>query len=157
MTFVSQNYGAGDAARCKKVLRLAVLIGLGLDICLVTAMFLARHMLIQIFTTDPNVIAFAMVRFEYALVVHWLIGSYEITGSALRGLGHSMVPALISTIGTVVFRLIYVFAFFPAHRTIETLILVYPASWVVTGTAMITAYFIVSRRCFARLKQTETV
>ena len=157
VTFVSQNYGAGDAARCKKVLRLAVLIGLGLDICLVTAMFLARHMLIQIFTTDPNVIAFAMVRFEYALVVHWLIGSYEITGSALRGLGHSMVPALISTIGTVVFRLIYVFAFFPAHRTIETLILVYPASWVVTGTAMITAYFIVSRRCFARLKQTETV
>ena len=157
VTFVSQNYGAGDARRCKKVLRLAVLIGMSIDIALIAAMFLSRHTLIRLFTTEPGVIAYSMVRFEYALSVHWLIGSYEITGGALRGLGHSMVPALISTMGTVVFRLLYVFTFFPAHRTIETLILVYPASWIITGAAMVTAYFIVSRKCFARLGEAEQV
>ena len=151
VTFVSQNYGAGDAGRCKKVLREAFLIGMGIDITVIAVIYLLRYTLIRLFTTDPAVIEFAMVRFDYAFRVHFLIGSYEITAGAMRGLNHSMVPALISVIGTCVFRLLYVFTFFQAHRTIEALILVYPVSWVITGISMVTAYFIVSRRCFARL------
>ena len=157
VTFISQNYGAGNAQRCKKVLRLSVLIGMSIDIVLIGVIYLLRHTLIRLFTTDAAVIEYAMVRFQYAFSVHFLIGSYEITAGAMRGQNHSMVPALISVLGTCVFRLIYVFTFFPAHRSIETLISVYPASWVITGVAMVTAYFIVSRRCFARLSQTEKV
>lgn len=150
VTFVSQNYGAGDEQRCRRVLRLSLLMGIGIDLVVLGSMMLARHSLIRIFTTDPAVIAYAMVRFVYALSVHFLCATYEIPAGAMRGMNRSMVPALISVLGTCAFRLLYVFLFFPAHRSIENLILVYPASWVLTGVAMNVAYFLVRRKAFAK-------
>lgn len=146
VTFTSQNFGAKNYQRCRKVLRIAMLIGLAIDICVVGTAELFRDTLIRLFTTDENVIRFAMVRLTYAYSVHFLIASYEIPGGALRGMNHSMVPALISVIGTCAFRLLYMFAFFPSHRTVEMLLIIYPISWTLTGTAMNIAYQIVLRK-----------
>ena len=60
-------------------------------------------------------------------------------------------PLFISMLGTCVFRLLYVFFFFPAPRSIETLLLVYPTSWVLTGIAMMTAYYLVRRHAFVHI------
>ena len=96
VTFTSQNYGAGEAERCKKVWRLSMLMGIGLDLILLTVIMLARYPLIRIFTTDENVIEYAMIRINYAVAVHFLCGTYEITAGALRGINRSMIPAVIS-------------------------------------------------------------
>lgn len=150
VTFVSQNYGAGDYARCRKVLRLSMSICLGIDVILIGGMLLTRNIIIQAFTTDPAVIAFAMVRILYAFSVHFLCATYEVTAGALRGMNRSMVPALISVLGTCAFRLLYVFTIFPLNRTPEMLMLVYPLSWIITGVAMNTAYVILSRKIYGR-------
>ena len=151
VTFPSQNYGAGDIPRCKRVLSLSMLIGIGTDLVVIALIMLFRNSLIRIFTTDENVIAYAMLRFNRVIIVHFLIGTYEITGGVLRGMNHSLIPALISVVGTCGFRLLYVFTFYPAHKSIETLLSVYPASWVVTGISMITACVLVRRKAFRRL------
>ena len=148
VTFTSQNYGAGDSERCKKVWRLSMIMGIGIDIVLIAAMMLLKGTIIKIFTTDPAVIEFAMVRFNYVIIVHFICGTYEITGGALRGLNRSMVPAIIAVVGTCAFRLLYVFTWFPAHRSIEMLMLVYPFSWIVTTIAMQTSYFIIRKKAF---------
>ncbi|MBQ9412444.1 MAG: MATE family efflux transporter [Oscillospiraceae bacterium] len=148
VTFISQNYGAHDKARCRRVFSLAMLLGLGSDAVVLVLIYLTRGTLIRIFTTDPAVIAYSMIRFSIVVAPHILIGSYEIPGGALRGLNRSMVPALISVLGTCAFRLLYVFTFFPAHRSIETLLAVYPASWVLTGIAMNVAFRTVWKRSF---------
>ena len=148
VTFTSQNYGARNAQRCRQVWRWSMVMGLGLDIILIAIMMLFKGSLIRIFTTDPEVIRFAMVRFQYAIIVHFICGSYEITGGALRGLNRSMVPAIIAVVGSCAFRLLYIFAWFPAHRSVEMLILVYPLSWIITTIAMQSAYFIIRKKAF---------
>lgn len=157
VTFVSQNYGAGQFDRCRKVLRLSMSICLGIDVILIGGMLLARNTIIQVFTTDPTVISYAMVRILYAFSVHFLCATYEIPAGALRGMNRSMVPALISILGTCAFRLLYVLAIFPLNRTPEMLMLVYPLSWVLTGVAMNTAYFIVKKRVFLKSATAEQV
>ena len=148
VTFTSQNYGARNAKRCKQVWAWSMCMGIGIDMILIAFMMLLRGQLIRIFTTDTEVIQYAMVRFQIVILLHFICGSYEISGGALRGLNRSMVPALISVLGTCAFRLLYVGVWFPQHRSLETLLLVYPFSWVVTSIAMQTAYFIVRRRAF---------
>ena len=148
VTFTSQNYGARNAKRCRQVWAWSMCMGIGIDMILIAIMMLLRGRLIRIFTTDTEVIRYAMVRFQIVILLHFICGSYEISGGALRGLNRSMVPALISVLGTCAFRLLYVGVWFPQHRSLETLLLVYPFSWVVTSIAMQTAYFIVRRRAF---------
>ncbi len=152
VTFTSQNYGAGDEKRCRKVRQLALLIGIGLDLVFISLAMLSRSTLLQLFTKDPAVIAVAMTRLTYAFIPHFLVGTYEITGGALRGMNRSMVPALISVLGTCAFRLLYVFFWFPAHRSFIMLLLVYPLSWILTGLAMNIAYSIISKKAFLPLK-----
>lgn len=153
VTFVSQNYGAGNQERCQRVLRMSMLMGIGGDLVLIGLMYLLRIPLIHLFTSDEAVIQFAMTRILYVTSLHFLVGTYEISGGALRGLNHSMVPAMISVLGTCAFRLLYVFFFFPTHRSFETLLLVYPISWILTGTAMNIAWAVVRRKSFRGLIQ----
>ena len=151
LTFTSQNYGARDCERCKTVWRLSMAMGLGLDVLLLAVFMLSRHQLIRIFTTDENVIRYAMYRFEYEVSLHFLCGSYEITAGALRGLNRSMIPALISVFGTCLVRLVYVFFIFPRVGTPQFLIMVYPVTWIITSILMNTMYFRVRERAFTQL------
>ena len=148
VTFTSQNYGALDPERCRRVWRISMGLGVGIDMAFIGVMFLFRNQLIQLFTTDPEVIRYAMIRVTYAFTLHFLCATYEITGGALRGMDRSAVPALISIFGTCAARLAYVAYIFPMHRTPEVLILVYPVTWVLTTIAMNSAYLIARKRAF---------
>ena len=148
VTFVSQNYGAKNRARCKRSLQLCMLLGIGSDALVVLLMMLFRHPLIHLFTTDEAVIHYAMVRLMCEVSVHFLCGTYEIPAGAMRGMNHSMVPTLITVFGTCVLRLVYVWFIFPLHRTPEMLILVYPISWIITAIFMNTACLRVFRKAF---------
>ncbi len=145
VTFTSQNYGARDAARCRKVWRIGMAMGIGLDLILLGVFQAGKHTFIQLFTTNEDVIYYAMFRFNYALAVHFLCGTYEITAGALRGMNRSMIPALISVFGTCAVRLLYVSFIFPIYNTPKALILVYPVTWIITAVLMNGAYFIVRK------------
>ena len=152
VTFTSQNYGAGDPERCRRVWRLSMGMGVGFDILFIGLLFLLRYQVVRLFTTDEAVIRFAMVRVNYAFTLHFLCATYEITAGALRGMNRSTIPALISIFGTCAARLLYVRFFFPIYNTPEVLILVYPVTWILTTIAMNSAYFLVRRRAFRFLK-----
>ena len=148
VTFVSQNYGARNKERCRRSLRIAMGFGLGLDLLMIAPIMLFRHTVIRLFSTDADVIHYAMIRMCIEFALHFLCGTYEISGGAIRGMNRSMVPTLISILGTCAFRLVYVLLLLPHFRSPQALIAVYPISWVMTGTAMITAYFLVLRKAF---------
>lgn len=140
VTFTAQNYGACQIRRCRKVWSISMIMGLGLDIVLLALMIIFRGPIVGMFTTDPEVTRFAMIRIRYVITLHFICGSYEITGGALRGMNRSTVPAVISLLGTCLVRLIYVMWIFPLHRTPAMLILVYPITWTITTTAMNAVY-----------------
>lgn len=146
MTFVSQNLGAGNLKRCKKAYGIGMICAVVTVLILTGCMVLARNPLISLFTADPQVAEYAAGRMTVVLLTHFLICSYEITGSTLRGLGKSLIPAALTVFGTCVLRIVYVNTVVIAHHTYHTLMLVYPVSWVITGLMVVCAFIIVWKK-----------
>ncbi|MBR4464196.1 MAG: MATE family efflux transporter, partial [Treponema sp.] len=93
---------------------------------------------------------YGLIRMLHALPFDFIMCGYEVSAGALRGMGRSMLPAVITIFGTCVFRLLWVFTIFTRWRSFVVLITVYPASWTLTALAMLTVYFLVRRRAFAK-------
>lgn len=149
VTFVSQNYGARRFGRCRRTVRLTM--GLALASCLALNVFFVwqKELSIGLFTTDAEAFIYGATRLETVLLLQWMACSYEITGGALRGMGHSALPALLTVFGTCALRLAWVYLVAPGVRSFRFLLSVYPLSWALTGAMVCAAYVVVSRRAFA--------
>ena len=141
VTFTSQNYAAGRYERCKEVYRKTMLYGTLITFTLSLVFWFSRSFILSFFTNDPEVLHYACIRLLLVGTLEIGTGLYEISGGCLRGMGHSMTPAILTIIGSCVFRLIYVNTVFVWHRSFVTLFLVYPISWVITGSMVLYAYF----------------
>lgn len=150
VTFTSQNYGARKFDRCKKVFRISMLMGELITLALSLIFWFGRDFFIQFFTTDPEVIKYAYVRLLLVGTLEIGTGTYEISGGCLRGMGKSMIPAVITIFGSCVFRLIYVATVFQKWHTFTVLFMVYPISWAITGTAVLLVYFTMRKQLFAQ-------
>jgi len=145
-TFVGQNYGAKEYKRCRKVWKLALTTGIGIAFVMDVLIVLLRVPFVHFFTSDMKVIPYAAQRVLQVMSLHWLIGTYEITGSALRGYGKSIAPALLTVFGTCVVRLVWVYFVNNFFHTYTMLLLVYPVSWAITGALVIGYYFLVRKK-----------
>lgn len=150
-TFTSQNYAAGLPDRCRESNRWSAIFGLGITLAVSLVFFAGRHVFILFFTEDPEVIDYAMIRFRYICIFEFMTGTYEISGGCLRGMGRSLLPAVITILGSCVFRLVWVATVFQMHHTMEVLLIEYLISWIITGTAMNIAYFSIRKKEFARI------
>lgn len=146
VTFTSQNYGAGNYDRCRKIFRQCMAASIVFSGILVSIFILGRHQFIQLYTLDEAVIAVAMARMMHVVIVEWLPSTYEISASALRGMGCSALPAVITILGTCGFRLLWLYTVFARFPEFNMLMSVYPVSWILTGAIMLAAYFRFSRR-----------
>lgn len=148
VTFISQNYGARQIERCKKIFRQTMLLSVIACGCLNLFFVWQRKFAISIFTSSPDVYQFAAIRMEIVLLTQALACSYEIAGAALRGLGYSMLPAILTVFGTCVLRLFWVYVICPMIPGFDNLMLIYPISWIITGAAVLIAYYIIQRKLF---------
>ncbi len=148
VTFISQNYGARQIERCKKIFRQTMLLSVIACGCLNLFFVWQRRFAISIFTSSPDVYQFAAIRMEIVLLTQALACSYEIAGAALRGLGYSMLPAILTVFGTCVLRLFWVYVICPMIPGFDNLMLIYPISWIITGAAVLIAYYIIQRKLF---------
>lgn len=151
VSFIGQNFAAGNVRRCKRAMLLAMSAALVVSAVLSAVFTAGGRLFIRIYTDDPQAIEYAITRMLCILSLSMLPCLYEVAGAALRGLNHSFLPALFTIIGSCVLRLVWVYTVFAAHREFWVLMIVYPISWAVTGAAMLVAYFVVSRREFASL------
>lgn len=150
-TFTSQNFAAGKTDRCRRIYADCMAIGMGAALAVAVLFYAFRDILLQIFTQDPEVLEYAVLRMRYACLPELLTGTYEISGGCLRGMGHSLLPAVFTVIGSCLFRLVWIATVFARWKSYVLLVVVYPVSWILTGTAVITAYCIIRRREFAKL------
>lgn len=145
-TFTGQNYGAGQYRRCRKILRICLAEAAGASLALCMVFLVGRGFFLRIYTTDPVELEYAVLRLQVMTPLIFITCTYDNTGSALRGMGHSLIPALITVLGTVVFRVFWVYTVFPYWKSLASLLAVYPISWVLTGGMMMCDYFYVRWR-----------
>lgn len=133
ISFIGQNYGAGNIKRVKRIFwicMVASIIGCGAF----NTLFVWQHkFFIGLFSSDEAVQAYAFTRMRIVLAVQFIACSYEISASALRGMSISLPPTIMTIIGTCILRMVWVFAVCPVWQSFNTIMIVYPISWVVTG------------------------
>ena len=151
VTFTSQNYGAQNAERCRRIWRIGMACGWLACFALNISCFFLQEPLLGLFTKSAEVIAIGKIRMTRVLLFQSLAVFYEISGSALRGMGYSMTPAVMTIFGTCVVRILWTMTVFPQYGTLEMLLLIYPISWVITNTLVLIAYFFVSKREYAKM------
>ena len=141
VTFTSQNFGAGNYERCKKVFNLTMLAGLATTgaACAICAIW--KTEILSIYTVNPEVLRFAEVRMIHAVAFLWMCNIYEIPSGVLRGMGHSTLPTVIILLGCCVLRIIWVYTVFAYFKDFAILMDVYPVSWGITSVVMLIAYF----------------
>lgn len=144
-TFVGQNFGAGKLRRCYRITLMCVALGAAGTLLVNGLMALFREGFAAIFTADPLVARVACVRIVQVGLFQAINAVGEIFSGGMRGMKRSLVPALISIIAICGVRLLWLFAFYPAHKTYEYLIVAYPLSWAASMTAMTAAYFLTFR------------
>lgn len=150
VAFISQNYGAGNVERIRRVFRLSFMLAFIISLVLNVTVAWKANFFLSVFTSDPAVLVYADVRIWTVLLFQFIASYYEIAGSAMRGLGYSMTPTLIVICGTCVLRLLWVFLFPYLGGDFRELLAVYPVSWLLTDICMFIAYRRVSRRAFAK-------
>lgn len=151
VTFTSQNYGAGEVGRCKKIFCLNMVFSLIFCGMLSAVFVLGRGFFLRLYTTDEAVLVFAAQRLLIATTLELLTSTYEISAGAMRGLGHSLLPAIITCVGSCLLRLVWIATACRLVHDFGLLMIIYPISWVITGTAMLTAYFCIRKKCFKSL------
>lgn len=146
ISFIGQNYGARKYDRVRRIYRICLLMGL-VGCFAANALFTWQHdLFLGCFSTDPEVLRYGTIRMEGVLLFQFIACSYEVTGSALRGMGESMLPTLMTVFGTCVLRMVWVFAIVPHYTGFAQLLQVYPLSWVLTGIMVVIAYKVRMRR-----------
>lgn len=141
-TFVGQNFGANKIDRCKKTLFLcliedAIASGTAIFIVLITGKFL-----LSIFNNNPEVIEIGYTRLVIIFIAYIFSMLYEVMSGYLRGFGFSLVPAILTTVGVCVLRIIWINTVFLANRTFVTIMTAYPVSLSTTAVLIFIALII---------------
>ena len=150
VTFTSQNFGAAQYERCRKVYRCCIASSILITGGMSLIFLLGRGFFVSLFTTDPDVTGFAVIRMLYVLSFIPLASTYEIGGASLRGLGYSMTPAVLTVFGTCLFRLVWIYTVCRIFTDFRILMIVYPISWLITGASVLAAYYIIRKKVFSR-------
>ena len=148
VAFVSQNIGAGKYERIHKIVITTQLCVLVVGIVLGNAVYLLGEPLMGLYSDSPVVIAAGVKRLAYICTLYALCGMMDSMVGALRGLGYSIMPMIVSLLGACAFRMAWIFIFFQIEKfhTIETVYVAYPISWALTLSVHVICYLIVSRK-----------
>lgn len=131
-TFTSQNYAAGDLARCWKILWLCLAFSAALNLAMIVPVVVFRPFFCGLFSSEPAEIACAGVRIGCILLFEPVCSLYEIPAGVLRGTGRAVLPAADMMVGTCAFRIVWILTVFRAHPALETLFHAFPLSWLAT-------------------------
>ena len=132
MSFTSQNYGVKKLKRMDRVLLDCMILSVGVTLTLGCGAYFFGPELLKIYTRDADVIRCGVEVLAFTTVPYFCCGIMDLLPGALRGMGYSGVPMILSIIGTVGTRIVWIFGLFPAHRSLSFLFISYPVSWILT-------------------------
>ena len=149
-TFVSQNYGARNLDRCYRIMWITLGLNMLVTIVMTALVLLFSRDLLGIFTNSEEVIALGLVRILWVVVPQPLSVVMDTLSGCMRGYGYSLPPAMVTLIVVCSVRLIWVYTAFPLYPTYDTLMMVYPLSWLITMIGLIILYVRLLRRIRSR-------
>lgn len=146
ISFTGQNYGAKQYKRMGKILLICQGCVIVVGVLMGTGVYLAGGTLLKLYSPDPEVIQYGMLRLSYICTTYALCGMMDVMVGSLRGMGYSIMPMLVSLTGACLFRIVWIMTIFKAHHSLEILYVSYPISWGLTFAAHLLCFLVVYGR-----------
>ncbi|NMA43149.1 MAG: MATE family efflux transporter [Oligosphaeraceae bacterium] len=131
LTFTGQHYGAKLYHRMREIFKISMIYATvaGLAIGLLAVCF--RHALLGLFVTAEEAIHYGSIHLSIMGYTYFLCGMMNVFDGAIRGLGYSMLPTLITFVGIVGFRVFWISTVFPKYHHLGVLLSAFPGSWII--------------------------
>lgn len=148
VAFISQNLGAGKFKRINKVVITAQLCVLGVGLILGNGAYFFGETFLHLYSDSEPVIQAGMKRLSIICVTYALCGMMDSMVGAIRGMGYSVMPMIVSLLGACVFRMVWIFFLFQMeqYHTIDTVYYAYPISWTVTLAAHVVCFLVIRHK-----------
>lgn len=142
-TFSSQNAGAQNFRNVDRILGCSLFIVLLIGGAMGLGITSAGPVLLHLYSTDLAVIEAGCLRLSVTSSLYFLAGLMEVTVGALRGLGYSVMPMLVTLLGSCVLRIVYVLFVFPWFASVQMLFVSFPVAWGITFLAHVICFLFV--------------
>lgn len=150
-TFTGQNVGGRKFERINRVFLNCGIMVVMTGILLGQFAYHFGTPLLQIYLPDnPEAIQYGLNRMAVITLTYFLCGLMDVLSGMLRGMGESVLPMVVSMIGSCLLRVIWIYTVFASERTLHVLYLSYPISWILTGSVHFICYLYVKRRLVRR-------
>ena len=148
ISFTSQNLGARKLGRVDRTLLIGEALVLVVGLVLGTLAVVFGRQLLGIYSGSPEVIDAGLYRLRVIARTYAICGMMDVLVGALRGVGYSVAPMLVSIAGVCGLRLLWLATVFqiPKWHTSTVVYLSYPISWIVTGGVHAICYLWARRR-----------
>ena len=146
MSFTSQNYGVRKWKRMDKILVDCMILSMIVALVLGGGSYIFGSQILRIYTENEEVIRCGMEILSYTTLTYFLCGFMDLFPGAMRGMGFSAAPMMLSIVGTVGTRIVWIFGIFPRYRSLSVLFISYPVSWILTIAMQVVCFFSVRRK-----------
>lgn len=140
LSFMGQNFGARKYKRIDKILYRCLALTTVLGLVMGMGAYLLGNTLIGIYNSDPMVIESGVYRLSIVSTTYAICGIMEVLAFAIRGLGYSTMPMIVSLMGGCVFRVLWILIVFSAVPTQFSIYISYPMSWILTSIVLWICY-----------------
>ena len=149
VNFIGQNAGAKNYKRIKKILILSLISVSVAGITAGSIVWAFGKPLLSIYITDSTqAIEYGLIRLTFICLPYFLCGLMDVSTGALRGMGASLAPMIISVLGVCGVRITWIYTIFqlPAFHTPQCLYFSYTVSWTLTFLVQMTAFIFIYKK-----------
>ena len=146
ISFTSQNFGAGKFKRIKMVLINCLIIVTITGLVLGNSAYFFGKFLLSAYNNEAEVISYGLIRLSIISTMYFLCGLMDVMVGAMRGIGYSILPMIVSLVGACGLRIVWIYTVFVKFRTLNILFISYPVTWTITFLSHLVCYYIVTRK-----------
>ena len=150
ISFIGQHVGAQKYHRIKKIIFYCMICAAGVNLFLSYTSILFGEQLLAIVNPNQEVIEWGLQRMKVCFSTYALCAVMDVITGSLRGLGHSILPAIVTLLGTCGLRILWVIYVFPHYRTFTSLLLCYPLSWLFAICVIGVLLYVICKKPFAQ-------
>ncbi len=148
ISFTSQNYGAREYKRIYKILFAGELFVIVTGVLLGNLAVVFGETLLGIYSPSTDVVMAGMERLKIICTLYALCGVMDVLVGALRGIGYSVIPMIVSLVGACVLRLLWIATVFkiPEYHNLTIVYLSYPLTWTITLSVHAVTFWLAARK-----------
>lgn len=148
ISFTSQCLGAKKYERINRVLIMSLVCVTSAGILTGWTLLASARYILKLFTGNPQVLEAGIDRLKIILTSYFLCGIMDVLVGSLRGIGYSILPMIVSLVGSCLLRILWLATIFqlPKFHVTETIYLSYPISWLMTLSVHAICFIILRKK-----------